>query len=177
MKKNVNKTELDNAVITPTTNEKKENEKENITKTKFCPYCETNKNLEEWSKRKYTPYCRKCWALYAKRYRATHKELITQTNKRHWQKFKVRYSIDRKCGGRSLYEKLYEEQKGLCAICHNPETSKRYKTLTVDHCHKTEQIRGLLCSNCNRALGFLRENVKVLKSAIKYIQKYEPNKK
>lgn len=43
--------------------------------------------------------------------------------------------------------------------------------LVVDHCHDTGKIRGLLCHNCNRALGLLKDSVHTLESAIDYLEK------
>lgn len=142
--------------------------------SKFCPYCKKDKPLSEWSDvSKTTPYCKKCWGAYMKRYKAAHRVRSLEINRKCWDKNKDRYNLDRKSGGRTLYEVLFIQQRGVCAICGNPEGSKRYKTLTVDHCHTTEKIRGLLCSNCNRALGMFRDNLSILKSAVKYLRKHE----
>ena len=138
-----------------------------------CPHCRRKKGTAQWSKCKTIPYCKKCWREASARYRETHREVTRATNRKCWDKNKDDYNLNRKPGGRSIYETLFSEQKGLCAICHNPETSQRYKTLTVDHCHKTNGVRGLLCSNCNRALGMFRESPEILKSTIKYLKRYE----
>ena len=69
------------------------------------------------------------------------------------------------------YEKMNEEQNGLCLICGQPEQCSRNKFLAVDHCHETNNIRGLLCSNCNRALGLFKDSVEILKNAINYLIK------
>lgn len=42
--------------------------------------------------------------------------------------------------------------------------------LVVDHCHDTGIVRGLLCHNCNRALGLFKDKIEVLKNAIKYLE-------
>lgn len=63
------------------------------------------------------------------------------------------------------YELLLEKQKGLCKICEQADT----KRLSVDHCHKTHKIRGLLCGNCNRGLGLFKDNPRLLERAIKYL--------
>ena len=63
-------------------------------------------------------------------------------------------------------------QNGLCAICGSPETRKlhgRHKRLAVDHCHKTGEVRGLLCGSCNTALGLFREDLDILASATSYL--------
>src|ERR1017187_3946049 len=48
------------------------------------------------------------------------------------------------------YDVLLKLQNGVCFICHKPPKSRR---LAVDHCHFTNQIRGLLCYMCNYTLG------------------------
>lgn len=69
------------------------------------------------------------------------------------------------------------EQNGVCAICEQVEQSidprtNTVRTLAVDHCHVTGRIRGLLCSHCNRAVGLLKENIKVMKSMISYLERF-----
>jgi len=73
------------------------------------------------------------------------------------------------------YDILFEEQKGRCAICRNYETAKsskrdRVKKLAVDHCHKTEIIRGLLCMRCNKGLGQFKDNPMYLVNAAEYVK-------
>lgn len=70
---------------------------------------------------------------------------------------------------------LYETQQNCCKICKRPETTVdgRYgkvRTLSVDHCHKTGRVRGLLCEGCNRALGLMKDDVELLGKAIDYLK-------
>jgi hypothetical protein len=75
------------------------------------------------------------------------------------------------------YIDLEKSQNGVCAICKDPEMNKR--RLSVDHDHSCcpgsgscgKCIRGLLCSNCNTFLGNAKDNIEILKAAIKYLQK------
>lgn len=68
------------------------------------------------------------------------------------------------------YYELFEEQNGCCAICSkNQLTLKR--SLHIDHCHKTKEIRGLLCQHCNTLLGFANDDVNLLQAAINYLSK------
>ncbi len=71
------------------------------------------------------------------------------------------------------YEDMLRKQNGVCAICKKPE-SKKYKgkvtRLSVDHCHKTGMIRGLLCNNCNKALGNVFDNVEILQEMVRYLK-------
>ncbi len=69
---------------------------------------------------------------------------------------------------------LLEKQKGVCAICRKPERAKlhgRVRALAVDHCHKGKHVRGLLCSNCNTAIGRFKHSIQTLKNALKYLEK------
>ncbi|QUI30668.1 endonuclease VII domain-containing protein [Streptomyces alfalfae] len=68
------------------------------------------------------------------------------------------------------YQALFEYQGGRCAICR--ET--RQRNLAVDHCHKTEAIRGLLCQRCNGHLlaRGARDRPEVLRRAADYLENY-----
>lgn len=66
------------------------------------------------------------------------------------------------------YNELFNLQLGCCAICGKHQSAE-WRRLTVDHCHATKKIRGLLCSVCNRALGLFRDNPELLGKAIKYL--------
>lgn len=75
------------------------------------------------------------------------------------------------------YEKMLEVQNNLCAICFKSETRKsrtegNIARLCVDHCHKTNIVRGLLCSDCNTGIGKLNDSIETLQSAINYLNKY-----
>ena len=67
---------------------------------------------------------------------------------------------------------MLEEQEGVCGICGGPETDKikgKAKRLAIDHDHETGEVRGLLCSKCNRAIGLLEDNVDRLHAAIRWL--------
>ena len=68
---------------------------------------------------------------------------------------------------------MREHQDYKCAICRGEGfnmNSHIKSSLNVDHCHDSGVVRGLLCHNCNRALGLLQDDVGILKTAIKYIE-------
>ena len=72
------------------------------------------------------------------------------------------------------YNEMLDSQGGVCAICGNVETTvnhntKKVQNLSVDHCHTTGKVRGLLCNLCNTGLGKFRENPDFLAKAISYI--------
>lgn len=66
------------------------------------------------------------------------------------------------------YQKIYEYQGGYCAICKRARGLR--KKLSVDHCHTTGEVRGLLCTVCNaKVLGHLRDDVNALYRAADYL--------
>ncbi len=70
------------------------------------------------------------------------------------------------------YAEMLKQQHGVCAICGEPETHIRKGTLcqlAIDHDHETGQIHGLLCNNCNRAIGLLQDNSDTLRRAADYL--------
>lgn len=70
------------------------------------------------------------------------------------------------------YEALLIKQDGKCAICATPQ-EKLTRGLFIDHCHNTDKRRGLLCQQCNFAIGHAKDNIKRLKQMIKYLEAYE----
>lgn len=66
------------------------------------------------------------------------------------------------------YLRMADNQQGVCAICCKGNKGKR--KLAVDHCHKSGKIRALLCDKCNRALGYLNDDVNLLLKAIEYLK-------
>lgn len=66
------------------------------------------------------------------------------------------------------YNDILCAQNGRCAICL---CKPRTKSLAVDHDHKTNEIRGLLCSRCNHGLlGHAHDSIEMLKRAIEYLE-------
>ena len=73
------------------------------------------------------------------------------------------------------YDALLAEQGGGCAMCGAPPTPTRRLAIDHDHeccpsrraCHKC--VRGLLCPDCNRAIGLFRDNPVLLRAAIDYL--------
>ena len=72
------------------------------------------------------------------------------------------------------YSFLLEKQNSVCAICGQQEKIADHRTgklrsLAVDHVHKTGEIRGWLCGNCNKALGLLGDDLgKIIERLLKY---------
>jgi hypothetical protein len=74
------------------------------------------------------------------------------------------------------YENLLEEQEGKCAICGVTENktvgTMKTHNFCVDHDHETGKVRGLLCNNCNRGLGLLKDSEELLRKAARYVENY-----
>lgn len=89
-----------------------------------------------------------------------------KSGQRHWMLMN-RYGI-----GVDEYDKMFSEQSGVCAICGKGETAANQygiKRLAVDHDHKTQQIRGLLCHKCNLMLGCSEDSIETLSAAVDYL--------
>lgn len=151
-----------------------------------CSFCKSEKNWHEFSdchlKATY-PKCKSCVKTQGKISRSKHKDQYYEKKKIYISKNREEARIR---GRRCLlkvqykmrledYDKLLKIQNHVCRICGNPETTldKRYnktRDLSVDHCHKTGKIRGLLCDKCNRGLGYFKDSIEFLESAIQYLK-------
>src|SRR6187402_1147273 len=108
---------------------------------KECKYCDRYLDVEEFARinngQRLQVYCKRC--SYLQNYGIS--------------------AVD--------YDKLFSQQNGLCKICKNPEadvypSTGKIKSLSVDHCHTTGQVRGLLCSKCNKGLGIFKDSIEFL---------------
>lgn len=86
---------------------------------------------------------------------------------------------------RAAYDALLAEQGGRCAICNIPSSECRLP-LAVDHDHSCclsrggkrrtcgNCVRGLICENCNRAIGLMHDSPERLRRAAEYLQRPRP---
>lgn len=83
---------------------------------------------------------------------------------------KSRYGISKK-----EYEKMLTDRNYKCDICEyiQPENATKMQNLYIDHCHNTNKVRGLLCFRCNSALGYLKDDIKILENTIKYLKVWQ----
>lgn len=145
---------------------------------KICTKCKKEKGISDFSLNKgkksgFESWCRKCTAENSKKW--YHKNKSNPKIKQQRRDYKLQYDY-----GITLneYDIMLEKQNGVCAICGCEETNNgRWKTgpirLSVDHNHKTNKVRGLLCNNCNTALGGFRVdelNINLLLKATEYIR-------
>jgi|688.fasta_scaffold615187_1 hypothetical protein len=66
------------------------------------------------------------------------------------------------------WEELFDSQNRVCAICGIDPVRP-----VVDHCHSSGKIRGILCDNCNRGVGLLKDDHATLLSAAMYLMQHE----
>ena len=144
---------------------------------KICTKCGIEKAGTEFHKKsginKYGPFCylasecKSCAVDISKRTR------ISEKNKERWSAYGFRNHLMFRYGiTQEQYEKMYEEQKGLCSICGSEGFGVGdARRLNVDHDHTTNKVRGLLCSSCNNGLGRFKDNIEFLKKAVDYLEK------
>ncbi len=87
-----------------------------------------------------------------------------------------RHGIKRKFGiTLEEYDAMVLAQHGVCAACGGPpgQNSKgKPIRLAIDHCHRTGRVRGLLCANCNVAIGMVDDDIEQLEALIRYLKRY-----
>ncbi len=79
---------------------------------------------------------------------------------------------------REIYDQMIKDQKNLCAICGKAESrtirsSGKVMHLCIDHCHKTNKVRGLVCAMCNLGIHYFKDSSELLLSAANYLNKNE----
>lgn len=140
--------------------------------TKTCKDCKEDKALSEYNKFSRSAdglayRCRSCASVRQKKW-------VESIPDRHLY---YRERNLRKAFGIGLeeYDQMLEAQGGVCAICSQEETTVRQgrlQSLSVDHCHDTGKIRGLLCNSCNRALGKFKDSIEHLLAAAAYLEEH-----
>jgi ribosomal protein S27AE len=133
-----------------------------------CRVCKQTKGIQEYGfhirSKKHKTECKECARNAAIQYRIQNKEkyLITQANSKLKQTYG--FSLEK-------YEEQLKKQDGKCAICKTGSPLEGHiKRFAVDHCHSTGKVRGLLCSKCNKGIGFFNDSTELLAQAIQYLQ-------
>lgn len=147
------------------------------TPTKRCPRCKNEYPRESFGKRPksgYSPaYCRPCTnEISNERFTIMRKdpkwrEHMAWLNRRTVLRIKYGITVEE-------YDRLAALQGGVCKICKRPPTRKY---LDVDHCHDSNQIRGLLCSAFNTSIGLMREDPALFHAAAEYVSGFHLLKK
>lgn len=112
---------------------------------------------------RHTAYMRSYREANKEKLRAQARERYKRTrDQRHAYELRSRYGLSR-----VAWAALLEQQGGRCAVCRG-EFQKRPN---VDHDHDTGLVRGLLCTGCNRALGFMGDDPERLEAAAAYLRR------
>jgi hypothetical protein len=134
---------------------------------------EINFRIRTNLKRGYHSWCRECENIEnRKKYiprpprikTVLHKDEVKLKTKKRMLKY--RYKLDYED-----YIQMYNDQEGKCSICGDIKDLGGNGGLLVDHCHQTNEVRGLLCNNCNSGLGKFKDNEELLMRAIEYIKR------
>lgn len=104
--------------------------------------------------------CRECYNKYKRRVnKANYQEHVAQVQEYH--KFH-RYKMTR-----AQYDYKLMMQLGGCAICKQP-----LEKITIDHDHRTNQVRDLLCYRCNNVLGLVNDDEGLLLDMMDYLKRH-----
>lgn len=136
---------------------------------KDCRSCKISKSLSEFYKKKGSKDGHENSCILCRRSR------MKEVDKNRYNSLTRRenHLINTYVITQAVYQHLLLMQGGVCAVCGSESNGRvNDQFFVVDHCHKTDQIRGLLCHPCNAALGLLKDNVNSLKSAISYLSRY-----
>lgn len=151
--------------------------------TKICSKCKEEKDVNKFRHRLKTAlkltlnsWCRCCenkenakrFIPKEKKYLtadeiAIRKELKTMADKKRMLLHRYNLSYDD-------YLNMYSSQNKKCKICDEPRKLGGKDGLYVDHCHKTNKVRGLLCPQCNTLLGRFKDDVIYFENAIYYLK-------
>ena len=134
-----------------------------MVKKKNCTKCKKFKSLSEFHKRSIAPdghawRCKTCQNAYEQKVRCTPKSKKYEKVKALRRKYNM--TLDD-------HLLMYVLQNGCCKICKQPTA---YNKICVDHDHKTNKVRGLLCTHCNTLLGMAKDNLQILVNAIEYLE-------
>ena len=133
---------------------------------KKCSKCKEMKPLGRFYQNRKEKDGRNAWC----------KECVKSSRQSAHSKETVRRSKLKRKYGMTVeeYDCLLAGQNGVCVICGKKEVRKNQygvTRLSVDHNHKTGEIRGLLCNKCNVFLGHLESNYGLLFRALDYLNR------
>lgn len=122
--------------------------------------------------------CKTCYRAVTEAYRQRNKERIHGRLVRQRRAARLGMTL-------AQYDALPGDPGTACSVCGVPPEHRRngrwgngtrtaIKNLAVDHCHKSDRIRGFLCAHCNRALGLADDDPVLLRKMADYLERTEP---
>jgi hypothetical protein len=143
---------------------------------KFCPRCKTIKLLEEFNRGRLSShvqcYCKECegkiGSAYDKKHsgRCRERHRINHHKTGRWNKLLKKHGLTK-----ADWDAMLLAQDHKCAVCGRTDPVGNVGW-HLDHDHLTGKVRGIVCLNCNSALGFVDDSVETLKRLIAYLEKY-----
>jgi len=140
-----------------------------------CRKCKKEKTTKDFYPAellKKSKCCRSCLYTEVRACRAKNPERYKKNREAYQRNNAFRAKLLRMNLSDSFYAETLEKQNGKCAICKAEKYDRLGRRFAIDHCHDTGKIRGLLCSQCNVALGMFKDSEEVLENAIKYLRQY-----
>ena len=105
--------------------------------------------------------------MHSKKWREANKARADRLSRKSYLRKKYGITIEQ-------YEAMICEHNNVCVICfRSPRGNGSRAKLHIDHCHETGKIRGLICPNCNTALGMVEDNTNILKRMIEYVERHK----
>jgi hypothetical protein len=136
---------------------------------KTCTLCGIQKPLNDfWKDRSkkhgYSARCKPCRTAIYNKYRKEH-GYDKKRYEKNPQAERERHLIRKYGINQARYDQMFSAQSGCCAICKKSQD----RNFDVDHNHTTGEVRGLLCTNCNRMIGHANDDPKRLIAAAIYL--------
>lgn len=117
------------------------------------------------------PSCGPCTAALKRA--SDERKNVARRGRPHNLAYSKEYNFRRYGITREKFDVMFAAQNGACAVCKkpaNPGVGPATQRLHIDHNHDTGRVRGLLCLNCNRALGWFQDDPQLLRRAAEYLE-------
>lgn len=149
-------------------------------RVKLCLRCREEKTFDLFPKNRRTKegigtYCLTCSAEVVRQRRQTEEGAQAhRDSSKRWRDSNTTRNKDNHANWRyglnhGQYDAMLAAQEGKCAICKTTEPGTGMVRFAIDHCHSSGKVRGLLCSNCNRGLGYFKDDPARIRRAIDYV--------
>jgi hypothetical protein len=113
---------------------------------------------------------------YNAAYRKANQSTLAKYDVEYYRKHSIRIVLRRKGIVDPDLQRKLEAHHGRCDLCGGPPDG-RWGRLNVDHCHTTGEFRGMLCTGCNRGIGYFRDRTDLLTLAVGYLQRSDATRK